>query len=176
MATSVRESKNRNREQKLARRRAAGPENRRKWRGARQRWTERNRDRIREAARRRWERNKDRLRVKHRELLRQPKHRATAKRWIEQHAAAVRSIQRRANAKRKALERGAVVIERINYDAILRRDRMHCHICRRKVTLNDLHFDHVMPLARGGTHTADNIAVSHARCNLSKGARVLTLF
>lgn len=50
---------------------------------------------------------------------------------------------------------------------------MVCHICRRVVSQGELHFDHIVPLSRGGPHSADNIAVTHARCNLSKGTKLL---
>lgn len=67
-------------------------------------------------------------------------------------------------------------VERIDYNGIKRRDGMVCHICRLKVADKELHFDHVIPLAKGGEHTERNIAVSHARCNQKKNSRVLTLF
>lgn len=86
-----------------------------------------------------------------------------------------RAIQLRCNQKRRAQMVGATV-ERIDYDGIKRRDGMVCHICRLKVADKELHFDHVIPLAKGGEHTERNIAVSHARCNQKKNSRVLTLF
>lgn len=54
------------------------------------------------------------------------------------------------------------------------RDQGRCHICKEQADPNDWHLDHVVPLARGGQHTWDNVAVSHAYCNLSKGARLST--
>lgn len=30
--------------------------------------------------------------------------------------------------------------------------------------------EHIIPLAQGGTHTWDNVAPAHARCNFEKGA------
>jgi len=60
-----------------------------------------------------------------------------------------------------------------------------CHICNKKIDLNasrwtgrgnwerGLHFDHVVPLSKGGSNTIDNIRPSHGLCNISKGARVL---
>lgn len=32
--------------------------------------------------------------------------------------------------------------------------------------------DHIVPLARGGSHSADNVQSAHLLCNLRKGARV----
>ena len=38
--------------------------------------------------------------------------------------------------------------------------------------LSLLHVDHIMPLARGGPNTLDNLQLLCARCNLAKGAKV----
>lgn len=37
----------------------------------------------------------------------------------------------------------------------------------------DIHIDHIQPLARGGTNYPDNLALSCADCNLSKGDKTL---
>ena len=51
---------------------------------------------------------------------------------------------------------------------------MVCHICGGEVgSLADLNMDHVIPLARGGTHTYDNIRPSHKRCNQRKHVKLL---
>lgn len=64
--------------------------------------------------------------------------------------------------------------ERVSYVAILAKWGMVCHICGGEIAdRSDLHFDHVIPLARGGAHAERNIKPSHAFCNLSKGARLL---
>lgn len=83
--------------------------------------------------------------------------------------------KRRREAARKALKLGRDV-ERVDYERICRRDRMRCHICRTRVARKDLHFDHVIPLSKGGAHVESNIAVAHAKCNLRKRADVVTLF
>lgn len=83
--------------------------------------------------------------------------------------------KRASEAKRRAGKRGCHA-ETIDYGFIKDRDAMICHICRRAVSERDLHFDHVIPLSRGGPHVTANIAVSHARCNLRKGATVASLF
>lgn len=53
---------------------------------------------------------------------------------------------------------------------------MRCHICKKKVRDADLHFDHVIPLSKGGEHSELNVAVAHGRCNVRKNASVTTLF
>ena len=80
--------------------------------------------------------------------------------------------QRRfAKERRRARLKGAPVIERINRNRIIERDQSICHICGQKVEKADLTLDHVIPLARGGNHTEDNLKVAHRSCNSRKGAR-----
>ncbi len=51
---------------------------------------------------------------------------------------------------------------------------MVCHICGDAIPgLEELHFDHVIPLIKGGPHVAENVRPSHAGCNLRKGARLI---
>jgi 5-methylcytosine-specific restriction endonuclease McrA len=78
-------------------------------------------------------------------------------------------VRRQKVSRRKA----APGSPRVDYAAILEQHGMFCHICSMVIVdKSDLHFDHVIPLALGGPHSADNIRPSHAICNLRKGARV----
>lgn len=68
----------------------------------------------------------------------------------------------------------------ISLERLHKRDKGICHICKNKVDMNlntndDMYgsIDHVIPLAKGGTHTWDNIKLSHRICNSIKGAEVL---
>lgn len=47
-----------------------------------------------------------------------------------------------------------------------------CGICNLPVQENNWHLDHIIPLSRGGTHTMNNVQVSHSTCNLSKGNKL----
>lgn len=53
-----------------------------------------------------------------------------------------------------------------------------CYLCGDRINFRLKHphpgspsLDHVIPLARGGTHTLDNVAMTHWRCNHKKNAR-----
>lgn len=81
-------------------------------------------------------------------------------------------LKRREMKHRRRAREYATQIAPINLEAIYHRDHGICHICHNPVPAARLHYDHVIPLARGGTHTEDNIKVSHARCNLKKGANI----
>lgn len=48
-----------------------------------------------------------------------------------------------------------------------------CGICGKQLQDSRIEFDHIIPLARSGSHTQDNIQVAHTACNRSKGARIL---
>lgn len=82
------------------------------------------------------------------------------------------NLKRLADRNRRRAKIG--IPDKVDYQSILDRDGMWCHICNQPILeRRDLHFDHVIPLAKGGPHAADNIRPSHARCNLAKGARIL---
>ena len=73
-----------------------------------------------------------------------------------------------------------VEYEYIDIYNIYIRDKWICGICGKKVNkkLKYPHpmspsLDHIIPLSKGGTHTRDNVQLSHLRCNLSKGDRTL---
>lgn len=47
------------------------------------------------------------------------------------------------------------------------------YYCDKKVRTNAIHFDHIIPLSKGGPHSVENLCVSCPRCNLSKRARLI---
>lgn len=56
-------------------------------------------------------------------------------------------------------------------DEVIRVHGMTCHLCSKPINApDDLHIDHVVPWAEGGTTTLQNLRPAHARCNLAKGA------
>lgn len=77
------------------------------------------------------------------------------------------------NAERRAREAGASTEEEIDFKRIYQRDRDICYLCGRKVKKSERHLDHVIPLSRGGTHSEDNLRLTHARCNLIKGSKLV---
>jgi 5-methylcytosine-specific restriction endonuclease McrA len=99
---------------------------------------------------------------------------ASRQAWAVANWEKVRESNSRA-ARRRLIQKAATSDGPVDYAAILAEHGMVCHICGRPIGgLSDLHFDHVVPLARGGAHTAGNIRPAHKRCNLSKGARLMS--
>ena len=76
-------------------------------------------------------------------------------------------------ANYRALKRAATV-GHVDFIAILERDKSICHMCLEVVEPEDLHFDHVIPVSKGGEHSMDNIKVCHKICNLQKAAKVIS--
>lgn len=115
-----------------------------------------NRDRIAERGARYYEANKDQYAERSRQwrLINPDAHR-------EHHA------------RRRASKRNGRVTK-ADYAAILAEFGMVCHICGCGITTRqDLHFDHVIPLAKGGPHCSENIKPSHAKCNMHKKAKLI---
>lgn len=78
--------------------------------------------------------------------------------------------------RRRARQRNAPRIEKINRVAIIDRDKWTCYLCGIVCTRNNVTLDHVVPLFLGGTHTEDNLRVACRSCNCSKGAKPLRDF
>ena len=54
---------------------------------------------------------------------------------------------------------------------ILSGERVVCHICGKPIErVEDLHIDHVKPVAEGGKGTYDNLAPAHVWCNIRKSS------
>lgn len=77
------------------------------------------------------------------------------------------------NARRRAKIR-RVQVEKVDYKAIIKRDKMICYLCGKEITRSKLSFDHVTPISRGGKHNKSNIKCTHKRCNFKKHAKLLS--
>jgi 5-methylcytosine-specific restriction endonuclease McrA len=74
-----------------------------------------------------------------------------------------------ADAKRRGRKRGTFVAK-IDLAAVLAASQGRCGICGQPLS-DKIHFDHIVPIARGGSHTQDNLQAAHPKCNLRKGAK-----
>lgn len=89
---------------------------------------------------------------------------ATLRRYRKANPDKVREFsQRRKDRKLSRLPRGTL-------PAIRARQKGRCAICRTLVR-GAGHFDHIVPLARGGVHEPRNLQLLCAPCNLTKNAR-----
>lgn len=87
--------------------------------------------------------------------------------------------QREANRRRHAIKQ-SVDAEKIDLLVLYERDNWTCYLCGLSVDPKlkwpdpgSASQEHVIPLAKNGTHTWDNVRLAHWGCNLSKGAKLL---
>ncbi len=83
------------------------------------------------------------------------------------------------NAKRRARKRGAYV-EHVYRRRVFERDDWTCWLCGTSIVRGvdrnhplSATIDHVVPLARGGSHCYSNVRTAHRACNMAKGARLV---
>lgn len=162
-------------------------------------WAQRNSEKRRQHARKFRDDHREEERERHRRFNREhPEQRsASRRRSYQRHAVARRAARRayyvsttdrartynreykqahplvvREHRSRQRSRRHGGQTDFVIYEAILRRDGYVCHICKGAVLPEQLHFDHIIPLSKGGSHTEDNIAVAHSACNNRKNAKV----
>lgn len=88
--------------------------------------------------------------------------------------------RRRARNRRKnAARQGAAIVGPVmSIDQLGDRDRWVCHLCRRRVGRSfraphprSATFDHLIPIADGGTDAPENLRLAHFGCNSRRGSR-----
>lgn len=120
-----------------------------------------NRERIAELNRRWREANPERMKELRRE-------------WGKANPDRIRAFDMAKKAKRR-MQIEATQVEDVDPRVVIDRHGMVCHICTDPIAAwSDLHFDHVIPLARGGSHTYENIRPSHSWCNQRKGTKLMS--
>ncbi|SRR6266496_4847136 len=136
----------------------------RKWRAA-------NPDLYKAIKRRYRANNRDRELARRRELARLPENKLKAKegykRWAQSELG--RSYFKERDHRRRARMR---FVETASCLAKIRelRKEANCYWCGTR--LNAITIDHVIPIARGGSHTPDNLVAACLRCNSSKRERL----
>jgi len=76
-------------------------------------------------------------------------------------------------ATRRARMGGSANVEPVLRQAIYDRDKGICGICGEFVERKAMTLDHLVPISRGGEHTADNLQTAHRVCNCRKHARTM---
>jgi len=106
----------------------------------------------------------------------EPKYKAKEKEWLRTH--------RPHNSRERAIKRG-VPTQYYTRQHIIDRDGIDCYICKLPVDFEANHvqgqpgwemyphIEHVIPLAKGGHDTLENVKLAHAKCNIDKGVKLL---
>ena len=89
--------------------------------------------------------------------------------WSKQNKEKIAAWNRATRAKRRKAKR--FLITQKDWQRLINRYEHRCAYCG---TSGALTMEHVVPLIRGGNHSVGNILPVCARCNSSKGGRLLT--
>lgn len=99
--------------------------------------------------------------------------------WKSENLERVRELGREHTRRRRAVTRG-LHAERFTDKQVRDRSGDKCYLCGKKIdfTLSHPHdkspsVDHITPISKGGTHTLDNVAMTHLDCNKRKSARLV---
>ena len=79
-----------------------------------------------------------------------------------------------------------LTVDQITLHELAKRDNNICYLCGKRVNWQDYRvvngvkhtlgdypsIDHVIPLAKGGLHSWENVKLAHIRCNASKGVKL----
>lgn len=82
-----------------------------------------------------------------------------------------RLIMAQVESRRRAQKR-KTQIEPISFLKVFERDKGICGICGEPVEWRSFSLDHIVPLAKGGSHLYSNVQTSHLSCNFRKGHRI----
>lgn len=94
--------------------------------------------------------------------------------WLEKNRHKIHEYNHTRRARKAGQTDPEALLEANKLVRKWRRQESHsCTYCGENLTSVTLVIDHVFPLAKGGTHSVDNIVVSCKSCNSSKGAKLL---
>lgn len=63
-------------------------------------------------------------------------------------------------------------VEKVDFENLFKSQNGECYICKNYFHRNGLEIDHVIPLAKGGLHSKENVKLACISCNRSKGAKL----
>lgn len=96
---------------------------------------------------------------------------ARNKAWMEKNKEKMRPVLRAKWARRRALKKAATInLRGIKQwmKSVMARPVNVCYYCQLDIPKGKLHFDHIVALANGGSHSVENLCVSCASCNSDK--------
>lgn len=87
---------------------------------------------------------------------------------------ACRICEAEGRSRGRAIRLNSPVIQEIDRNAIIARDNSTCYLCGASLNKREITLDHVIPLVRGGAHTAQNLRVCCRICNVRKGRKLIS--
>lgn len=94
--------------------------------------------------------------------------RLSASRWQRNNPDKVKIREHRRRARKLN-----AFVENVDPSCVWNRDAGLCFLCGFPADKDSWHLAHIVPLVRGGEHSYSNTAVSHPRCNLKQGSKLM---
>lgn len=91
--------------------------------------------------------------------------------WQKNNPERYKEIRLRHRHKRRARLKNVEFDGTISLKVLYIRDDGVCQICDQACSREDASIDHIVPIARGGAHTWDNVQLAHLLCNIRKGTK-----
>jgi len=76
-----------------------------------------------------------------------------------------------AHASRYRAIKKLVSVKSVDFEKIWKQFNGLCYICDEPISKNNVHYDHLVPLSKGGSHTYNNLRPTHSKCNQSKNSK-----
>lgn len=95
-----------------------------------------------------------------------------AKTWQRANPDAVRAIKKRYKIRRRGWETSDSIITQRALDRLMIHCQGRCAYCKADLS-SGYHWDHVVPLSRGGSHSEGNLTPACPSCNLSKSNKTV---
>jgi 5-methylcytosine-specific restriction endonuclease McrA len=102
------------------------------------------------------------------------KNKEKLKAWRQKTGASVAYSQ-----KRRAIKKNTAVNEtgiRLWMARVRSSETARCYYCDAELPVSAIHFDHIIPLSKGGIHAIENLCTSCPDCNLSKWNKLVSLW
>lgn len=137
-------------------------------------WALKNRERVNAVARARYAANPElhRARIKRKRDRNREAFNAWSREW-KKNSPTYKAKRVAYEAKRKASITSCVDAVNRFIEHIRSKKRVRCYYCADVVSGSSVHFDHIMPLAKGGSHSPENLCASCPSCNLKKGTKAI---
>lgn len=137
-------------------------------------WVRRNKEQYIKVKSQCYHRRKDYYNTKNRAYYHANKDRLleVSRKWVAANRDRVRATKRKYRARRNGWEAAGYVISQQALSRLLIHHNYTCAYCP-AVLDEDMHWDHKIPLSRGGSHGEGNLVPACPKCNLTKGPRTI---
>jgi 5-methylcytosine-specific restriction endonuclease McrA len=134
-----------------------------------QEWRDSNKETIKVANKEYNSINKDKISEQKKKYYEENKERISKKKKIYSQSHSGKAVMRNGAYKRRLKKKNSSISSEDIKNLI--KNATKCYWCGKKLTKDNTHIDHYVPLSKGGLHELENLVVSCNKCNLTKSAK-----